>query len=639
VVPSRRPVLALALALTLAALALLGLTYARPAPGTTAPTTLPATPGHTTPPTVAPTASPTRPSTVLPTPPPAPALDVGVTARDGLLTFDLIGHAPPDADEALVWLDTAAGREMRRVPLAAGAPISATVTLSATEVITAGAVGPDAALDYWVALPGDEPLRRSGTLRLPPEIAAVGQAAPITPSLTVTWTERLTPHFRLYAPPGSDGERDMDRLAEIAEAGYAQAAAVLSPTEPLSVAVYLTPRVFWQGGVAYGRDGPLIISYLDRNYAGVETWSYFVHEVTHAIGAALLPEGAEVGGVLGEGVAVLATGGHYSREPIDARAATIVANGEYIPLCRLRYDFYAAQHETAYTQSASFVQYLIRTYGLDTFLALYRNQQPQRGSEQSLEQFCEADDARLAAPTGKTNAQLEREWLAALAGVQPSDAESRGWELTVRLYDTMRRYQELLDPPARILPPPPKDWTNDDAFRALVPASGGRAGALETMLVATSEALRAGDVTRAEMLLDSIAATLDAGGAPADDLARSHHAIAQLLEAQARALRLGDEEALTRTLADPAFAARLPFTTRDLLHDLRFAPVRLDVRGTTADGVVEVRGRSLDGRVLDGALYRVRFERDGDTWRLASWASYSHEIALPPGPAAQQWVQ
>lgn len=634
----RRPALLLALVLVLAALALLALVITRPNPSTSVPPAVPPTLRVAAPATSAPTTPPTSPSPSPPTPTSVPALQVRATADDQSLQFELTGHAPSGATEALVWLDTAAGRTTHRVPVASG-PFSATLALSATDVITAGEVGTDPALDYWVAFPGDQPLRHAATLRLPPEIAAIGQAAPLTPTITVTWTERLTPHFRLYAPPGSDGARDLERLAAVAEAGYAQAAALISPTAPLSVSVYLTPRVFWQGGVAYGRDGPLLISYLDRNYAGVETWSYFVHEVTHAIGASLLPEGAEVGGVLGEGVAVLATGGHYSREPIDARAATIVANGEYIPLCRLRYDFYAAQHETAYIQSASFVQYLIRTYGVDTFLTLYRAQQPQRGSEQTLEQFCTADDARLAEPLGKTNAQLEREWLAVLANVQPSEPERRGWELTVRLYETMRRYQELLDPPARVLPPPPKNWTNDDAFRALVPATGTRAAAVETMLVATADALRVGETARAAALLDSITATLAAGGMPADALARSYDGAAQLLAMQARAVRLGDDAALAATLAEPALAARLPFTTRELLHDLHFVPVRLDVRGTTANGVVEVTGHSLDGRVLDGALYSVRLARTGDSWRLVSWVPYVVELAMPPGAVAQQWVQ
>lgn len=625
---SSKRTLALALA-ALALAALLTLAYAATAPA--APSMRAPSPAAA-PPRPAPSPTPAPPTeTPAPSPTPAPHLTVRAAAAGGTLSFEIAGRAPSGASEALLWLDTAAGREVRRVPLEGGQAISATVALSATAVITAGDVGPDAALDYWVAVRGaDALLRQAGALPLPPEVAAAGQAPPITPTLAVTWTERVTPHFRLFAPPGSDGARDLDGLAGLAEAGFTRAGAVISPTAPVSISVYLVPRVFWQGGVAYGDGGPLIISYLDRNYAGVETWSYFVHEVTHALGAALLPDGAEVGGVLGEGLAVAVTGGHYRLEPIDARAAALAASDAYVPLCRLRYDFYAAQHESAYTAAASFVQYLIRTYGREAFLDLYRRQRPQRGQEQSLEEFCREDDARVAAPLGRTNAELERDWLAYLATITPTDAERRAWELTVRLYDTMRRYQELLDPPARVLPPPPADWKNDDAFRALVPARGRRAAALETTLVAASDALGAGALDRADALLDSLDASLAAGGAPSDDIARDYDAIAALLEAQARAIRLGDDGSLARTLADQRLAGRLPFGTHELLRDLRLAPVRLDVRGDAAEGVVEARGAALDGRAPPHELYRARFVRGAGGWLLASLAPHTPPIAAPP---------
>ncbi|HWQ12697.1 MAG TPA: hypothetical protein VNL77_07855 [Roseiflexaceae bacterium] len=621
--------------LPLAALALLAIllitVLTRPAPA--------ATPTATAPPTAAPSPtpppSPTPAPTPAPTPTPAPHLEAEANAGDGALAFHLRGRAPQGAREALLWFDTAAGRQVRRVVLDAGQQISATLTLDAEQALAPGDLGAAPRVDYWWAVRGADGrlLRRAGTLDLPPEIAAIGQAQPPTPTIDLDWVERATPHFRLFAPPGSDGARDLMRLAQVAEAGYVQAATVISPTQAISVEIYLVPRVFWQGGVAYGESGPLIISYLDRNYAGVEPWSYFVHEVAHALGAALLPEGAEVGGVLGEGVAVYVTGGHYDIEPIDARAATLADSDLYVPLCELRYDFYAAQHEAAYTESASFVRYLVRTYGLDTFLALYRAQQPQRGErEVSVAEFCAQDNARLAGPTGKTQLELEREWLAYLDTLTPTESQRRSWELTVRLYDTMRRYQEQLDPPARTLPPPPDEWDDDLTYQFLTPASGRRAAMLETLLVAAGDALDAGELERTAALLDSVEASLEAGGAPADALARDYHALVILLEAQARALRLGDARALGATLAEERLARRLPFGTDDLLHDLRLVPVWLDVRGEAAEGVVEVWGSSMNGRRQEGELYRARFARSGGRWVMTAWESYAPEIALPPGP-------
>ncbi len=597
-----------------------------------------AAPGPATDAPPAPSPTPPPPTPVpTPVPTPAPQLTASAEAADGALTFRLQGDAPAGATEALLWFDSDAGRQVRRVPLGGG-PISATVTIDAAEALAPGDLAEGRRLDYWWAvLGGGEPLRRAGTLALPPEIAAIGQAAPVTPQIELRWVERATPHFRLYATPGSAAERDLDRLAEVAEASYEQASAAIRITRPVSIPVYLVPRVFWQGGVAYGKHGPLIISYLDRNYAGAEPWSYFVHEVTHALGAEVLPQGAEVGGVLGEGLAVAAAGGHYSREPIDARAAALADTERYVPLCELRYDFYAAQHEAAYTQSASFVRYLMRTYGEQAFLAMYRAQEPQRGGrEQDVAAFCEADERALVEAVGRTNADLEREWLAYLDALEPTEEQRQGWELTVRLFETMRRYQEQLDPAARLLPPPPAQWDSDETHRMLTPASGPRAARFETMLAAAGRALRSGDEARAERLLRSIEAGLDAGGTATDRLAQDYQALVELLAAQARALRLGDAQALARTLADESLAERLPFGADELLFDLRLTAVQLEVDGDRAVGVVRADGASLGGRALAGELFRAQFERGEGGWRLASWEPHRVEIAMPPGPAAVQ---
>ncbi len=382
--------------------------------------------------------------------------------------------------------------------------------------------------------------------------------------------------------------------------------------------------------MAYGKGG-ITIAYLDRNYTGVENWSYFVHEVTHALSAEVLPRGAEVGGLLGEGVAVYATGGHYGLEPIDAWAAALVASGRYIPLCQLRYDFYEAQHEAAYEEGASFTGYLIRTYGLEAFRQIYAAQQPQRGERLvDIATFCDAANRRAVPPTGKTAGRLEQDWLAYLKTIRPTDEQRRTWELTVRFFDTMRRYQELFDPPARDLPPQPDTWDRATAAKYLNAATGRRAAVLETMLGAVQPAIQRGDLADADALLGAIEACLDAAGTPNTPLARDYDSIAGLVETQARALRLGEADALGRTLAAPGIATRLPFTTDDLLHDLRFTLMQLDVRGDSAMGVVQADGASLDGRRIERALYAARFTRVAGGWRLAGWSAYTPALERPP---------
>jgi hypothetical protein len=611
------------LALALVLLALVLRPQAARAPEPTHPTTVAAAPAPTLPP------SPTS----APSPTPTPQIILSSAASPLTITFGLRGQVWGGATEALLWYDTAAGHAIRRVPLGGAPTISASVTitpaqegLTVTERLSGG-------LDFWWAVRDgrDVVARRAGSLALPPALAALTQTAPITAPAQIAWAERATPHFRLLAPPGTAAARDLGRLADIAEASFAQAASVITTTQPISIPVYLTPRVFWQGGVAYG-DGGIVIAYLDRNYTGVESWSYFVHEVTHALGAEVLPRGAEVGGLLGEGVAVYATGGHYGLEPIDAWAAALIASGRYVPLCQLRYDFYAAQHEAAYEEGASFTGYLIHTYGLEAFRQIYAAQRPQRGeSPVDVATFCSADNRRTVPPTGKSAGQLEQDWLAYLKTIRPTDQQQRTWELTMRFFDTMRRYQELFDPPARDLPPQPASWDRATAAKYLNAATGRRAVVLETMLGAVQPAIQRGDMADADALLGAIDACLGAAGTPNTPLARDYDSIAGLVEAQARALRLGDADALGRTLAAPGLAARLPFTTDDLLHDLRFTLMQLNVHGDMAEGVVQADGASLDGRRLEQALYAARFTRAAGGWRLAGWSAYTPAFTRPPG--------
>ncbi len=502
----------------------------------------PASPGPSA--TATPTASTTPPPpspTSAPSPTPAPQLALETSTSPLTITFGLhlarcraaqtrrcSGTTPPPATP---YGTSRSAARRRSAPASRSRQRSEGLTV--TEALSDE-------LDFWWAIrdEGSIVARRAGSIALPPVLAEIAQTAPITAPMQLDWVERATPHFRLLAPPGSAAARDLGQLAEVAEASFGQASRVITTTQPISIPVYLVPRVFWQGGVAYG-DGGIAISYLDRNYTGVENWSYFVHEVTHALSSVVLPRGAEIGGLLGEGVAVYATGGHYSLAPIDAWAAVLAESERYVPLCQLRYDFYAAQHEVAYQQGASFSGYLIRSYGLEAFRQIYAAQQPQRGDHDiDIATFCDEDNRRIVAPTGKTAGQLEQDWLSYLKSISPTDEQRRTWELTVRFFDTMRRYQERFDLPARDLPPRPDTWDRATAAKFLNAAAGQRAMMLETMLSAVQPAIRRGDPAQAEALLGAIEASIDDAGAANSPLSRDYDAIVELLAAQARAYAL-----------------------------------------------------------------------------------------------------
>jgi hypothetical protein len=45
---------------------------------------------------------------------------------------------------------------------------------------------------------------------------------------------------------------------------------------------------------------------------------------------------------------------------------------------------------------------------------------------------------------------------------------------------------------------------------------------------------------------------------------------------------------------------------------------------------VRVDGASLDGRQIKLALYRVRFDRRDDGWKITAWADYTPLLMPPP---------
>ena len=135
-----------------------------------------------------------------------------------------------------------------------------------------------------------------------------------------------------------------------------------------------------------------------------------------------------------------------------------------------------------------------------------------------------AVDANLQAYYGMTLAQLESEWLAALQSRPADPLVVDDLKTTVRYYDVVRRYQAAYDPTAHFLsawlPHPnqvrelgnPADLTRRPEEEINV--------TLEVMLVAADTAARAGDYSRANVILDSVENILENDGAIIDPMAR-----------------------------------------------------------------------------------------------------------------------
>jgi len=556
------------------------------------------------------------------------------------ITFSLAAQVPPDREisEALLWYDTETGHVVKEIAGPWSHETSLSYRLDAANEGLTRTLTTTQELDYWwmVRDTAGDAVREGGTVTLSPHLMALVSApAPEPPPVDFTWSVSETQHFVLHYVPGSAAERDRFQIGAMAETALSEIESVLHAGLDGQMSIYLVPRVFWQGGATYA-DKVQLISYLDRNYTDVETWSYFTHEGTHALAQDLIqPKGEDGGGpdgVLVEGLAVWASGGHYSREPIDAWAAVIAASDTYIPLADLRKGpFYDFQHETSYLEGASFVKFLVEHYGLDKFKELYGQATGK----------AEEDDALVRRLYGKGYAELEADWLAYLAGLKPTPEEAESWWMRVRFFDLMRRYETEMDPDARLLPgDAPTQWTTDTLKVFLHNANAPANVVLETALIAAQEKMNKGNFGGASTLLDDVQAALDAHNVAVRPSLEARQAIVDMVAAQDRAILRADARAYEATL-DPA-----SLLAQGEAVEARLAPpytayqqevVRLDLSddGQSAQGVVLAHAKLFGGESPENEqLHAVTFTLMDGRWLLSGRKPTVSDLPEPP-PARQ----
>ena len=314
--------------------------------------------------------------------------------------------------------------------------------------------------------------------------------------------------------------RDLPALAPVLERAVAQAASRLAVEPSQKLHVYFIDRVVGQGGFA-GTD--MVVSYVDRRYAGGGLYELLVHEATHILDQQFAPQRISF---LAEGLAVWVTGGHYKTEDLTRRSAALVALGNeggpgYVPLASLINDFYPVQHEIGYLEAGGLVAYLVERGGWNTFKSFYSDVSADDGATTA-----EAVDVNLQRYYGASLAQIEAEWLAALQAQPVDPVVMDDLRTTIRYYNIARRYQELYDPTAHYLsawlphPTQVREFGNPaDLTRR---PEGEMNVTLELMLMAADTALRAGDFARANVILDSVGNILDNGGAIIDPMATSY---------------------------------------------------------------------------------------------------------------------
>lgn len=302
---------------------------------------------------------------------------------------------------------------------------------------------------------------------------------------------------------GTAAARDIEEIIQIVDDEAAQSLDEMAADQMDDLHIVLLPRVLGQGGFA---SGEIYISYLDRNYAGESYENVVHHEMIHVIdlslGGDFLPR------FFVEGLAVYQSGGHYKAEPLLPRAAALLDLGWYIPLEELLDDFYFHQHEIGYLEASALIEYMIDQWGYEAFDAFYRSINYLEGGDDK-----DAIDAALQNHFGISFANLSQQFLTALQSY-PSDVNlQEDVALTVALFDTIRRYQQILDPSAYFL----TAWlitledlqSQDIAADYLRHPSQPENLTIETMLIAAQDALLESDFKTTRDILEAVNTSLD----------------------------------------------------------------------------------------------------------------------------------
>jgi hypothetical protein len=317
------------------------------------------------------------------------------------------------------------------------------------------------------------------------------------------WTSTTSACCTLYYITGSDAARDIESLKGLADGQAADVEHKLGADFISPVSIVFMSRTLGHGGFT---NDSVYVSYLDRNYAGSTTAQVLHHELTHLLDSQL--GGGYKPSVLVEGLAVYISGGHFKQEPLLPRAAALFDMGWYIPLKDLTDNFYPQQHEVGYLEAGALIQYMVEKYGWSAFDDFYRHL-PDPGQRTPSEEL----DAALRTQFGISLSDLETDLIASLK-TQAVTADIRAdLRLSVRFYDTVRRYQQDLDPSAYYLTAwlPDGKTMRDQGIVAdyLRHPDGWKNRLIEPLLVRADKELRLGEYVQVEKTLDWINWLLD----------------------------------------------------------------------------------------------------------------------------------
>ena len=266
---------------------------------------------------------------------------------------------------------------------------------------------------------------------------------PAPPNRDSEWVSVRTNCCTIHYPTGSDAATDISKVQEILETQTAEAISQFFPGDmpednPLEdpLELVLIPIVVGHGGFA---TDVAVMTYSERNWAGINLAQLSHHEVVHVLDRQL-NDGARPS-LFVEGIAVYLSDGHYRPGDPLMRAAALVEMGMYLPITSFVNDFYNAQHEIGYMEGAAFVAYLTEKWGWETFLDFYFNLEEGENDYDTI-------SSALQRQYGMDLDALETEFVNHLETLNPDDQVKSDVRLTVETYDMIRRYQTLAIPSA-----------------------------------------------------------------------------------------------------------------------------------------------------------------------------------------------
>jgi hypothetical protein len=307
----------------------------------------------------------------------------------------------------------------------------------------------------------------------------------------------------IYTITGTAAERDLTELEKMTEEQAQDAVQRLDTGFEEAIPIVFLPRVLGHGGFA---SDTISVSYLDRNYAGSSPELVLHHEMIHILDSRLGGELRPT--LLVEGLAVYLTGGHFKPEVLMPRTAALLDTGRYLPLVTLADKFYPAQHETGYLEAAALIEYIVGTWGWQSFSNFYRDIHPAPDDSQS-----KAIDTALQKHFDLSFPEMEDRFVEALRAIPVTPDLRDDVRLTLDFYDTVRRYQQVLDPSAYFMTAWLPD-SNEMRKRGIVadtlrhPSSVENL-TLETLLAAADSHLRAADYDKTDALLQTANAVLN----------------------------------------------------------------------------------------------------------------------------------